>query len=456
MPRPMWNPEFETLTRKQLCELEAPLIADQVNYVYQQSRYYRDKYDKAGIRPADINSQLALAQLPFTEKSDISTMQQQGELLGSHQAADFDDIIRLTCTGGSSGEPTRLGWSRGDIDGYNEMGARALWAMGCRPHDLVINCFNYSLYAGGIMDHGSFEYLGAATLAFGIGNSERLLDMLCKLPRREQGYAIYMTPSYAVHLADIAARRGLDLTRLSVNKGYFSGESGMQVEGYRQKIERAWGMHAMDMYGLAEIGVQSGECEYRNGLHYSGTGLVSVELIDPDSAEVIPFENEASGELVFTTLRRTACPLIRMRSHDIVRVYTEPCACGRNSFRFHLLGRSDDMFVVKGVNVFPLGVQEALLTHCPLISAEFLLELKAAPPIDYAPRLCIEVADVVAVEQYPRLVASIKATIQKHSNFTPAIELVKHGSIASEHKTKRLYRSYLSGAAPALDILYRE
>jgi phenylacetate-CoA ligase len=456
MSRQLWNPEIETLTREQVCELEGPLIAEQVNYVYQNSPYYRNKYDQAGISSSGIDSHQALSRLPFTEKSDITAMQQQGDLFGSHQSASFDDIIRLTCTGGTSGEPTRLGWTRGDIDGYNEMGARALWAMGCRPHDLVINCFNYSLYAGGIMDHGSFECLGAGIMPYGIGNSERLLDLLCRLPAREQGYAIYLTPSYAVRLADIAAARGLDLAGMAVTRGYFSGEAGLQVEGYRQKIEQAWGMQAMDMYGNAELGVQSGECEHRNGLHYSGAGQVAVELIDPDSGEVIPFANHSCGELVYTSLRRAACPMMRLRSHDIVRVYTEACACGRNSFRFHLLGRSDDMFIVKGVNVFPLGVQEALLMHRPEINAEFLLELESAPPIDYRPRLCVEVSDTVAVDEYPRLVTEIRTTIQRQVNFTPAIELVRHGSIASEHKTRRLYRSYLGDVAPVLKILYRE
>ena len=204
MPRPFWNQQIETLTREQVRVLEAPLIADQVSYVYQRSSYYRDKYDQAGINPAAIDSHERLASLPFTEKADISAMQQQGELFGHHQSANFDDIIRLTCTGGSSGEPTRLGWTRSDIDHYNEMGARALWTMGCRPDDFVISCFNYSMYAGGIMDHGGFETLGAGILAYGIGKSERLLEMLIRFPERERGYSIYLTPSYAVRLADLA------------------------------------------------------------------------------------------------------------------------------------------------------------------------------------------------------------------------------------------------------------
>ena len=138
MAQTFWNEEFETLSRTQVCELEAPLIADQIRYVYQHSSYYREKYDRAGIDAAGIDSHAALATLPFTEKADFALAQQQGELFGPNQCCDFDDIVRLTCTGGSTGEPTRIGWTRRDIDDYNEMGARANWAMGCRPRDLVI------------------------------------------------------------------------------------------------------------------------------------------------------------------------------------------------------------------------------------------------------------------------------------------------------------------------------
>ena len=451
----MWNEEIETLNRKQVCALEAPLIADQINYVYHHSSYYRDKFDRAGIDPSQINGHEWLADLPFTEKADITAMQQNGALFGQHQCADFDHIVRVTCTGGSSGEPTRLGWTQNDINIYNEMGARALWAMGCRSRDFVISCFNYSMYAGGIMDHGGFETLGAAILPYGIGNSERLLEMLSRFPTRGGGYSIYLTPSYAARLADRAEAEGIDLHRCQVQRGYFSGEAGLLMPGYRDKIEAAWGMHAMDMYGAAELGVQSGECEFRRGLHYSCAGLVAVELIDPDRGEIIAFADGAEGELVYTTLRREACPLIRLRSHDIVRINTEPCECGRHSFRFEVLGRSDDMFVVKGMNVFPLGVQETLLAFRPQTSAEFFIELPKPPPIDYPPRLCLEVTASVGEMEYEALTEQISQALQRQNNFSAAIELVAQGSITSMHKTKRLYRSYLDQQAPALDIIYR-
>jgi phenylacetate-CoA ligase len=188
-------------------------------------------------------------------------------------------------------------------------------------------------------------------------------------------------------------------------------------------------------------------------LHYGGGGLVIAELIDPQTGAVKRMEQGGTGELVFTTLRRRACPLIRLRTHDTVRVFTDPCACGRTSFRFHVLGRSDDMFIVKGMNIFPLSVQESLLLLRPEVTGEFFIILDSAPPIDYSPRVCVELADGLPLARFEPLKQEIIATIQRRSNFTPAIEFVRAGSIASEHKTRRLYRAYAGVTPPAIDRL---
>jgi phenylacetate-CoA ligase len=172
-------------------------------------------------------------------------------------------------------------------------------------------------------------------------------------------------------------------------------------------------MRAMHLYGAAEVGVQSGECESRNGLHYSGAGLVIMELIDPDTGAVKTPSDSVTGELVFTTLRRRACPLIRLRTHDIVEVFTEPCTCGRSSLRFIARGRSDDMFIVKGVNVFPLAVHETLLAHRPDITGEFCIVLGKTPPIDYAPQVFEERVEVPIDRKLDALRALLSANIQR-------------------------------------------
>jgi phenylacetate-CoA ligase len=202
------------------------------------------------------------------------------------------------------------------------------------------------------------------------------------------------------------------------------------------------------MYGTGELGLHSGECDYMTGLHYGGAGLTLVELLDPQGERALAFEDGATGEFVYTSLRREANPLVRMRSHDYVQVFTEPCPCGRTGFRFKVLGRTDDMFIVKGVNVFPLGVQAVLAALRPRLTGEFQIVLETPPPIDYSPLLRVEVGRDVPPEQHAPLRAEVAEFVRQRSGFTPAVELVPQGAIASEKKTKRLYRAY-KGERPA-------
>ncbi len=201
--------------------------------------------------------------------------------------------------------------------------ARALWTAGCRPGDLVVSCLNYSLYAGGVSYHMTFETMGAAILPCGIGNSKRLLAMLADM---DANLALYATPSYAIRLAELAAEEGIDPSSLGLAKGFFSGEAGMQVAGCRARIEQLWGLTARDIYGTSEGGVQSAECESHRGLHYTSGGLMAVELIELESGDPLDITDGVVGEMVYTSLLRRACPLLRMRSHDLVRLYTDPCA----------------------------------------------------------------------------------------------------------------------------------
>lgn len=432
-----WDPEIETMTAADLRRLEAERLVGQVAYVYRASAFYREVLDRAGIDPAGVTSHEVLAAVPLTEKADLADGQRQGELIGPHQAAEAKDIVRVVATGGTTSRPFRLAWTRDDIDDYSEMGARALWTLGCRPDDLVVNCFNYRLYAGGVMDHMSFERLGATVLPYGVGESRALLDLLAELG---PGLSLYATPSYAVRLADVAAAAGIAPAALGVAKGFFSGEAGLRLPGYRARIEETWRLAAGDLYGLAEVGAQSGECRRRAGFHYGGGGLVLAELIDPASGDVKRMADDETGELVFTPLRRRASPVLRLRSHDIVRVFTAPCACGRTGFRFETLGRSDDMVVVKGVNVFPLAVQQTLTEMRPRLTGEFQLVLDRPPPIDYPPRLRAEVAADVPPAAHDDLIAEIGDLISRRHGFSTSVELVAAGSIPSTHKTRRVVR----------------
>jgi phenylacetate-CoA ligase len=439
-----WNESAETMGARELRDLESGRLAVQIAHNYRSSPLLRAKLDAAGASPADIRTVADLAGLPFMEKHEIADSQANGALLGANQCASPADIIRIQGTGGTTGQPMRVGWTRRDVASYGEMGARALWAMGCRPDDVVFTCMNFSLYAGGLSDHLTFETLGAAAIPYGVGQTERLLRMMAGI---DAPLSLWATPSYAVRLAEVAREIGIEPRSLGLVKGFFSGEAGLQVPGYRERIEDLWGMRAQDMYGTGELGLHSGECEHRSGLHFGGSGFAVLELIDPETGAVLPFTDGRQGEVVYTSIWREACPVQRLRSHDLMQVFTDPCECGRTTFRFRILGRSDDMFIVKGVNVFPLAIQATLVGLRPRVTGEFQVLLDRPPPIDYAVPVTVEVAREVPGDAHEALAGEIERRIRIEQNFASAVTLVPEGTIAGEGKTRRVVRAS-DGARP--------
>ena len=439
MPGRFWNEAIETLSPGEVRRLESERLAEQIAYNYASSPFYRAKLAAAGVKPDAIRDREDLVRIPFMEKSEVADSQADGTLLGVNQCAPLERIVRIQATGGTTGQPIRIGLTQRDIADYGEVGAQALWTMGCRPGDIVFECMNYNLYSGGLSDHLTFETLGAATIPFGVGNSERLLTMMAGL---KDDVGIWATPSYAIRLAEVARNLGIEPRSVGLRRGYFSGEAGLQVPGYREKIEDAWGMIARDQYGTGELGLHSGECEEQNGVHFGATGIVIAELIDPDTGEVLPFDDGQQGEVVYTSIRREASPLMRMRSHDLMQVFTEPCACGRTSFRFRIIGRSDDMFIVKGVNVFPLSIQAVLMKLVPRVTGEFKVDIDRPPPIDYPVPLTVEAARDLPAGRHEELAREVVERLQTELNFTVEVLLVEPGTIAAEGKTRRVIRSY--------------
>jgi len=437
--RRYWNAEIETLGPVDLRRLEDERLTEQIAYDHATSPYYRAKLDAVDVRPDEVRCVEDLARIPFMEKSEVAASQADGTLLGVNQCAPIERIVRIQATGGTTGQPIRIGLTHRDIADYGEMGARALWAMGCRPGEVVFECMNYNLYSGGLSDHLTFETLDEATIPFGVGHSERLLTMMAGLA---DPFGLWATPSYAVRLAEVARGMGLEPRDIGLRKGYFSGEAGLQVPGYREKVEGLWGMVARDQYGTGELGLHSGECDALDGVHFGGTGFAVAELIDPETGDVLPFTDGQQGEVVYTSIRREASPLLRMRSHDVMQIFTEPCRCGRTSFRFRILGRSDEMFIVKGVNVFPLAIQTSLMTLAPRVTGEFRVDLDRPPPIDYPVPVTVEVGTDVPVERRDTLAGDVVERLQRDLNFTASITLVEPGTIAGEGKTRRVVRSY--------------
>ena len=345
-----WDREAETLKQEELRKLQLRRLRAVVEYCFRNSPFYRAKLKEAGVYPQDIRSLGDITKLPFTVKDDLRDNYPFGML-----AVPGQEVVRYHASSGTTGKPTIVAYTRRDIDNWADLMARVLTCAGVSKRDTVQLIYNYAFFTGGLGFHYGAERIGAAVIPAGVGNSEKQLLTMRDL----KVTAFSSTPSYALYLAEFASERGIDVSEFSLRTGIFGAEPWS--EEMRRRIEEAYGIKAYDNYGLSELcgpGVAV-ECEAREGLHVWSDHFL-LEVIDPESGEVLgPGEK---GELVFTTLTREAMPLLRYRSRDISVVDDEPCSCGRTHPRMlRVLGRSDDMLIIRGVNVFPSQVEHVLL-----------------------------------------------------------------------------------------------
>ncbi len=349
---PIWNPEFETMDRDQLQQLQAQRLREVVEWVYQRVPFYQRKFKEAGVTPEDINSLDDLKRLPFTTKQDL-----RDEYPFGFFAVPLHEVVRIHCSSGTTGKPTVGGYNAHDMEVWAEVMARTVTAAGVTDKDVCHNAYGYGLFTGGLGFHLGFERVGATVVPISGGMTKRQLMLM-----EDFGATVLTcTPSYSLVLAEEAAEQGIDFkSRMKVRVGIFGAEPW--TEEMRQRIEEKLGLEAYDIYGLTEIigpGV-SVECEHHNGLHIFEDHFLP-EIIDPETGEQLPYGEE--GELVFTTLTKQAMPMIRYRTRDRTVLHPEKCACGRTMVRMEKVrGRTDDMLIVRGVNVFPSLVEKTLLT----------------------------------------------------------------------------------------------
>ena len=436
MVHEFWNSSIETLAADQLERRHEALLTQQFAHVMAHSAFYQKKFTQVEY----ISNRSELAELPFTEKDELRASQELHPPFGDYLAVSADEISRVHKTSGTTGRPLYIALTRRDIENTHECGARAYIAAGLTRGDRVVHCLNYQMWAGGLTDHLSLERAGATVIPFGVGNSQMLLRTIRDL----QVNAISATPSYLVHLADIVqSELHIEPHELGLRKGFFGGEPGLQNSSVRSNIERMWNLRAMDAnYGMADVlSIFGAECEVRDGLHFHGQGTLLVELIDPVTSKSIEIKTGARGELVYTNLTREAQPLMRYRSHDAAEIVsTEPCECGRTSFRFRVLGRSDDMVHVRGVNVFPTAIAQ-VLAEFPELSGEFQIVLDTPPPYNELP-LRVEIFPISENVQ-TALRAKIFETLQQRLNFRAALEFVPHGTLPrTEGKTSRVVKVF--------------
>jgi phenylacetate-CoA ligase len=346
----IWNTEIECSTAERMKRLQGDRLKRLLHRVYAKVPFYRKKMQAAGILPEHIQSIDDIAKLPFTDKNELRETYPYGLL-----AVDKSEIEELHSSSGTTGTPVVGAYTINDIDMWAEAMARCLSMAGTTKEDVVQNAYGYGLFTGGFGVHYGARRIGAHIIPASAGNTKRQLMLM-----RDFGTKILTcTPSFALYLADVAKEEGIDIASLKLKAGIFGAEPW--TDEMRKDIERKLGLEAFDIYGLTEIvgpGV-SNECEAHDGLHVQ-EDFFYPEIIDPATGKVLP--DGQKGELVFTTLDKEGTPLIRYRTRDITYLVREPCSCGRRTARMHrIMGRTDDLLIVRGVNVFPTQIEQVLL-----------------------------------------------------------------------------------------------
>jgi len=426
---PIWDHECECMPREELEKLQLDRLKNTVSHAFENVPAYREKWRAEGFEPTDLKDLEQLGKLPFTTKEDLRNNYPFGML-----AVDMDEIARIHASSGTTGNPTVVCYTPKDLDTWAELIARVASAAGVTRSDVVQITFGYGLFTGGFGLHYGIEKIGAAIVPASSGNAKRQI----KLMKDFGTTALVGTPSYSLRLAEVMEAEGVNPGQLKLKRALFGAEPWS--EAMRTKIEEALKIDTYDNYGLSEImgpGV-SAECIEKNGMHIFEDHFI-VETIDPETGEVL--QPGSTGELVFTTLTKEALPIIRYRTHDISRIITEPCSCGRTSHRMErVTGRSDDMLIIRGVNIFPSQIETALL-ELEHIKPHYQLVITRPGAMDEI-EVRVEVSDALFNDEM-KVLAQTQRRLEKHlRNFlgiSLKLTLVEPGSIErSQGKAKRI------------------
>jgi phenylacetate-CoA ligase len=429
----MLAPEVEA------CPWEEQLAVDDLSYraqlvhLFERSRFYREKLTAAGFDSArDAGGLDEIAQLPLTDKQELRATCTRADPIGTHLCAHPSEIVRIYSTSGTTGAPSYIPLTASDLENWLTASARSYAASGIAPGQRIVSTYNAGPFAAGAA-LAAFERIGLCHVPLGGGNTAGVLRAI-ELLRPD---AAVLTPSYAAHVAETAAERGFDLPASSVQRVLVAGEPGGGEPAFRAQLERGWGAKVTEAMGIGDIGVSLwGECEEQDGMHLGARGYVHAELIDPETGAARALEDGASGELVLTHLRHRAAPLLRFRTRDHVEVRTSPCPCGRTGPRVRCLGRTDDMLIVRGVNVFPSAVREVVGGFAPAVSGHILVRprtegSKQEPPLPVS----VELAPGTAADE--ALAESIRERLRDVLVVQTRVELVPHGSLRrSDYKSK--------------------
>ena len=428
----MLAPEIETRPWDEHLALDDRSYREQLSYLFERSAFYREKLGAAGIGSAAEAGGLAdIAALPLTDKRKLKDTATQENPVGTHLCATPEEIVRIYSTSGTTGTPSYIPLTASDLENWVVGSARSYAASGITAGQRIVSTYNAGPFVAGAA-LAAFDLIGMCHIPVGTGNTERLLTAIERL-RPE---AAVLTPSYAAHVVEAAAERGIDLRGSSVERVLVAGEPGGGEPAFRAKLEDGWGARVTEAMGIGDIGISLwGECEEQDGMHLGARGFVYPELVDPETGAARALEDGASGELVLTHLLHRAAPLLRFRTRDHIEVRMTPCACGRTGPRVRCLGRTDDMLIVRGVNVFPTAIRDVVGAFAPRVSGHILVRPRAAG-VKQEPPLPVTVELAREVEADDELARAIRERLRDVLVVSTDVELVPLGALQrSEYKS---------------------
>ena len=443
MKKEFLNQEMETMGLEELRSLQEKKLASQLDYVWEKSPFYREKFKAHGIERGDIKGLEDLAGLPFTEKDELRKSQEEHPPLGLQCAASMDDVIRIHSSSGTTGVPTFVGITGHDRKVWIDITARSLFAKSMRPTDVVIHAVGLTFFVGGLPVKDATEHIGAAFVPIGTGASDRVVVTT----KRLGGNLLHCTPSYAQYLADyVRKKQGMEPHELGFRKLVVGAEPGGGVPEIKKRLQADYQALVSEGMGNSDAApIIFGECPAQQGMHFCAQEYIFCELIDPESGEGLEMKDGAEGELVYTLLERECCPVVRFRTRDRITVFTDPCECGRTSFRIRCIGRTDDMLIVLGVNVFPSAIKDIITSFRPRTTGDMLVLLdKPGPAV--VPPLRIQAECTSGEKDIKALKKELEDVLREKLVFRADVELVPEGTLPRfEMKAQLIKKIYEKG-----------
>jgi phenylacetate-CoA ligase len=435
--REYWNEEMETLSPEKYHDVQEKALLKQLKYVWENSAFYQKKFKEAGVELEDVKGLEDLGKLPFTEKSELRESQLTAPPLGTHIACPMEKVKRVYSTSGTTGRPTFIGLTKHDIEVWREASSRAFWTGGFRPDSIVPLVVAPFFIAASYSD--ALEAIGTV-VPIGVGATDRLIASFQHIGAN----AFLATSSFPLHFASSLEKRGIDPKSLGIKVILAGGEPGAAIPSVRQKVEETFGCILLEMMGNGDMcGEIWSECRYKKGMHFIGQGIVHPEIINPDTGEVLEIKEGTKGELVYTSLDRECIPLVRFRTRDHVEVTQTSCECGRTGFGIRVFGRTDDMIVVQGVNVYPAAVRDTVASLSPRTTGAIEIQLYSPPPEGWEPPIHVKVEYGSEVSDLNRLKKELEALIREKLIFRANVELVPADSLPKfEYKAKLVRKHY--------------